>query len=84
VLVYAGEPLAQVVADYNRYTNVKVEIVDSKLNDLQVGGYFEIGKSAAFLEALTDNFGIRVQWRDAHHAELIAVEAEHGRTMHVR
>ena len=75
VLVYAGEPLAQVVADYNRYTNVKVEIVDPKLNDLQVGGYFEIGKSAAFLEALSDNFGIRIQWRDAHHAELVAVKA---------
>jgi transmembrane sensor len=84
VLVYAGEPLAQVVADYNRYSNVKVEIVDPKLNDLQVGGYFEIGKSEAFLEALNDNFGIRVQWRDAHHAELFAAKSEAGRPAHVQ
>lgn len=80
VLVYAGEPLAQVVADFNRYTDVKVEIGDPKLRDLRVGGYFEIGKNDAFFESLKDNFGIRVQWRDDSHVQLLAGGA--GQRLH--
>jgi transmembrane sensor len=72
VLVYSGEPLAQVVADYNRYSDIKVEVAEAKLNALQVGGYFEIGKSAVFLEALKDNFGIEAQWRDDRHVVLVS------------
>jgi transmembrane sensor len=80
VLVYSGEALAQVVADYNRYSDIKVEVADAKLSALQVGGYFEIGKDAAFLEALKDNFGIDAHWRDDHHVVLVAGHrASHAR-----
>jgi transmembrane sensor len=72
VLVYSGEPLAEVVADYNRYSDIKLEVADAKLGALQVGGYFEIGKNAAFLEALKDNFGIEAKWRDDRHVALVS------------
>jgi transmembrane sensor len=72
VLVYSGEALAQVVADYSRYSDIKVEVGDANLADVQVGGYFEIGHNAAFFEALKDNFGIEARWQDDHHVVLVA------------
>jgi transmembrane sensor len=72
VLVYAGEPLAKVVADFSRYTNVKIELADPHLADLPVGGYFEVGKLPAVLEALESNFGVHVTWVDQAHVRLSA------------
>lgn len=72
VLVYAGEPLAKVVADFSRYTNVKIELSDPHLAGMPVGGYFEIGKLSAVLEALKSNFGIHVEWIDQTHVRLSA------------
>jgi transmembrane sensor len=71
VLIYAGEPLAQVVDDFNRYTNVKVALADPRLQNIPVGGYFEIGKDEAFYEALRNNFGLRVERRDETHVALL-------------
>jgi len=79
VLIYAGEPLAQVVADYSRYTNVSVEIEDPQLRTVQVGGYFEIGKIDAFFDALRSNFGIVAQRRDATHVELVSARRRSAR-----
>jgi transmembrane sensor len=73
VLIYAGEPLSQVVADFGRYTNTSVEIKDPKLRGVQVGGYFEIGKIDTFLDALRSNFGIVALWRDPGHVELVSI-----------
>jgi len=70
VLVYAGEPLSRVVADIGRYTSVKIEIADQRLNDLQVGGYFEVGKIDRIFEALEKNFGVHVRWLDGEHVQL--------------
>jgi len=70
VLVYAGEPLSRVVADVGRYTSVKIEIADQRLNDMQVGGYFEVGKIDRIFEALEKNFRVRVQWMDSEHVRL--------------
>ncbi len=70
VLVYAGELLPQVVDDISRYTDVKIEIVDPRLNALRVGGYFEVGQTDAMFEALERNFGVRVVRIDPAHVLL--------------
>jgi len=72
VLIYNGQPLAQVVGDFNRYTNIRIEIADPSLNAISVGGYFEIGKTDALFEALENNFGVRVERLDANHVRLFA------------
>jgi transmembrane sensor len=72
VLVYAGEPLAKVVADFSRYTDVKIELADPRLATMPVGGYFEVGKLRAVLEALESNFGIHAEWIDQAHVRLSA------------
>jgi transmembrane sensor len=76
VLVYAGEPLARVVADVSRYTKVKIELGSPRLAELPVGGYFEIDKIGAMFEALENNFGIHAQWRDSLHVRLVADDAK--------
>ncbi|HEY0281914.1 MAG TPA: FecR domain-containing protein [Rhizomicrobium sp.] len=70
ILVYAGEPLARVVEDVSRYTNIRIELGDPKLRDIQVGGYFEISKIGSAFEALEKNFGIQARWRDTRHVRL--------------
>lgn len=72
VLVYAGEPLADVAADISRYTNVKIELANPDLATMPVGGYFEIGKLRAIFEALESNFGIDAEWIDETHVRLVA------------
>jgi len=72
ILVYAGEPLARVVDDVSRYTNIKIELGDPKLKNIPVGGYFEISKIKSVFEALEKNFGIHAQWLDSMHVRLVS------------
>jgi transmembrane sensor len=79
VLVYAGEPLADVAADISRYTNVKIELANPNLAKMPVGGYFEIGKLRTIFEALESNFGIHAEWIDETHVRLAASPRRAGR-----
>ncbi|MEM9744176.1 MAG: FecR family protein [Pseudomonadota bacterium] len=60
VLVFAGEPLGDVVADVSRYTDISIEIADSELEALPIGGYFRVGETDALFEALELSFNVRV------------------------
>lgn len=70
VLIYAGQPLAQVLADISRYSDIKVELADPKLRDRPVGGVFRTNQIHAALASLESNFGIHAQWIDARHVRL--------------
>ncbi len=65
VLAYAGEPLAAVIEDISRYTDVTIEIVDPALEERPVGGYFQVGEVDALLDALEVTFGLPVERVDA-------------------
>lgn len=71
VLVYAGEPLAEVVSDISRYTKIQISLADPAIADLPVGGYFEVGKVRSVFDALENNFGIRAEWVDETHVRLV-------------
>lgn len=60
-LAFAGEPLATVVADVSRYTDIQIEIDDPALEALPIGGYFRVGEVEDMFESLEASFGIRVQ-----------------------
>ena len=60
LIVFSGEPLAQVVEEINRYTSVKFVINDPELNMLRIGGRFKIGETDAMLEVLETGFGVNV------------------------
>ena len=66
-LIYTGQPLAEVLADVSRYSDIKIELADPALADLPVGGAFRTDQIEAIFAALENNFGIRAEWVDPQH-----------------
>lgn len=58
MLVFEGEHLEDVLAEFSRYTDSRFAITDPRLRDIRIGGYFAAGDTAALREALRTNFGI--------------------------
>lgn len=57
-LIFSDEPLAQAVAEVNRYSTRKIVLDDATLAALRVSGVFHTGRPDSFVEALTNYFGI--------------------------
>ena len=75
-LAFSGEPLSEVIQQFNRYSPVTLEIGDPALAALPIGGRFRIGDLDAVLDALQNNFGIRSQRLDDRN---IRLESDHPR-----
>jgi len=72
MLAYAGDPLADVIADVSRYTDVTIEIADPSLKNMPIGGYFRVGEVNALLDSLELTFGLDVQHISKTHIRLSA------------
>jgi transmembrane sensor len=70
-LDFSGLPLAQAVAEANRYSAVKLRLGDPRLADLPVGGSFRTGDNASIAAALSAVFPVRVARSDAHEIVLM-------------
>jgi len=73
-LYFQDQPLADVVSELMRYTTLKIEISDSRLRDLPIGGTFQASPEGAeaLLTSLHDGFGITIRRDDAGHAYIEA------------
>lgn len=71
-LLFAGEPLSDVVAEISRYTNTQIEIVSPELRALRIGGRFKIDDLRALFNVLETNMGITVSRLDDTHIQLSA------------
>lgn len=60
-LEFSGESLSEVVAVFNRYSTVKLQIGDPKLASVAIGGQFQIGNLDATVELLSRTFGFRAR-----------------------
>ncbi len=60
-LVFAGEPLAEAVAEISRYTSVKFVFVDEALRDVRVAGLYKAGDVNGFLASVRSNFDIHFE-----------------------
>jgi transmembrane sensor len=69
-LIYSGQPLAEVLADISRYSDIQIELADPALRDLPVGGAFSVNQTDAIFAALENNFGVHAEWIDARHVRL--------------
>ncbi|MGE0408394.1 MAG: FecR domain-containing protein [Amphiplicatus sp.] len=67
---FEGEPLSEVVAEIERYTDMKIEIADPDLQATPIGGNFPVGETDGLFEALETVFDIEVTHIDAHHVML--------------
>jgi transmembrane sensor len=70
-LDFSGLPLAQAVAEANRYSTVKLRLGDPSLESLPVGGSFRAGDNAAIAAALSAVFPVRVARSDAREIVLM-------------
>jgi transmembrane sensor len=59
MLVFDGESLSQVMAEFQRYTQTRL-IVDDSIADLRVGGYFRSDDIEGMLTSLQSNFKVAV------------------------
>ncbi|MGL1956606.1 MAG: FecR domain-containing protein [Colwellia sp.] len=60
-LIFTGETLLQVVEKLKRYSLLDIEIVDSELEQLKIGGRFELTQIDQWLKSLEHNFGLQVE-----------------------
>lgn len=60
LLVFAGDPLEDVVREISRYTTLSIEIDDPEVRAIKIGGQFPVGETDAMLESLEANFGLLV------------------------
>lgn len=73
-LIYSGQPLADVLADISRYSDIQIELADPELRNLPVGGAFSVNQTDAIFAALENNFGVHAEWIDAHHVRLTSAD----------
>jgi len=61
VVEFSGEPLAQAVAEINRYTTQPIEIDDPDAANFRVSGVFRTGEPQMFARMMTQVFPLEVQ-----------------------
>lgn len=70
-LDFSGLPLAEAVAEANRYSAVKLRLGDPRLAGLPVGGSFRAGDNVGIAAALSAVFPVRVTSSDAREIVLM-------------
>jgi transmembrane sensor len=70
MLVFRGEPLAEVLHEVERYTAMRFVLKDAAVAAVPVGGYFRTGDVEGVLLALRETFGIETRQITATQIEL--------------
>ncbi|WP_202839145.1 FecR family protein [Luteimonas saliphila] len=65
MLVFRSTPLAEAVAEFNRYNAHKLLVDDPSIADIPVGGTFRWANAEAFVRVLEQGFGISAERGDA-------------------
>jgi transmembrane sensor len=78
-LIYSGQPLAEVLADIGRYSDIEIELADPALGTLPVGGAFSVNQTEAIFAALENNFGVHAEWINARHVRLTSADDKASR-----
>lgn len=63
-LDYADAPLSEIIADFNRYNQHKLVVVDARLAERRFGGTFPAGDYASLVQLLEKTFGVVVERRE--------------------
>ena len=63
-LDFTGEGLEEAIAEYTRYSDTNIIIIDPELKDIRLGGSFPTNEPDLFLKSLEFNFGIKVEKAD--------------------
>lgn len=58
-LEFSAASLEAVIEEFNRYSKTRIVIGDPELNDIQVSGAFQIGRTASLVGALEEAFPVK-------------------------
>ena len=64
LLSFDQAPLAQVVAEFNRYSNSRLVLTDAEAARIPIGGSFEVSSAESFVRLLHDAYGLRIERDD--------------------
>jgi transmembrane sensor len=70
---FRNTPLAEAVADMNRYSSTKIIIAEKDLEGLRVSGVFRVGNSDHFVNALQSLFDVRAERRADNEIVLLSI-----------
>lgn len=71
-LVFLNTPLADAVAEVNRYTRTPVVVTDPSLVDLRVNGVFRTGQTGEFARALAQIYPVSIDYRQGGEIHIAA------------
>ncbi len=54
----------------SRYTDMTIEIAETDLKDMPIGGYFKVGETGALLESLEGTFGLHIEYINDTHVRI--------------
>ncbi|MFA7555266.1 MAG: FecR domain-containing protein [Spongiibacteraceae bacterium] len=61
MLDFNHDRMEDVLNEINRYSAIKIVVLDPAIKDIRVGGYFPTGETRAMLSTLEKSFGIHVE-----------------------
>jgi len=67
---FSDTPLKEVINELNRYSDVKIDIVDSSLFDIKFGGIFRTSDTKPLFDALAMTYGVNVTYLNDKHVQL--------------
>ena len=74
MVLFDGEPLSEVVLEFNRYSVQRLVIADPQLASLKIGGYFKATNPDLFVRVLQSSFAVQAR-RDGDTIVLSAVSS---------
>jgi transmembrane sensor len=64
-LIFDHTPLREAVAEFNRYSSLKIKVATAQAAAIPVGGIFRIGDSKSFARAVAETYNLRLTLRDS-------------------
>lgn len=71
-LVFAGDPLGDVVREVSRYTSMQIEVETPELKNMRIGGQFQVGETEALFDVLESGFGLTITRVSEKHVRIDA------------
>lgn len=63
-VIFNGEPLQEASRRLNRYSSLRIEVVDPKLASMRVSGVFDVGDAQAFVEAVQGSIAVDADYSE--------------------
>jgi transmembrane sensor len=75
ILMFSGDRLEDVINEVGRYTTMSIEIPDTAVRNMRIGGRFPVGETEVLFSALETNFNLRVT-HPSHNRVVISAPKE--------